>query len=657
MRLLSTFEIFLPSLVIGSLLLLWLPLLPRKRTWARSIVLGFFVALCWRYLAWRLADTLPPFEFTLSGLWSWLFFVGELVGGTNITIHYFLLTRRVDRRAEADVHERRLRQQSHLPSVDVFIATYNEELEVVERTIVGASAMDYPCFNVWVLDDGRRKWLRSYCASKGVRYITRPVNRNAKAGNLNNGLSISARDTNAALVMVLDADFVPRRDFLYRTTGFFADPKIGLVQTPQGFFNPDPIQLNLGLSHCWADEQRYLYDVMLPALDAWGLALCCGTSSVVRRSLVEQIGGFPTDSVTEDALLSYRLMQAGFITRYLHERLSIGLAPEGLKEYLTQRTRWCLGTMQMLRLRNGPLLSPRQSWLQRLNFLSAVLYYVGHFPFMLMILTAPLLYFLFGIETFASGFDVAVFVIHFGPYFFAMLIIGYWISEGRHFPLLTDLTRLLMSFSVIGVTLHGLIRPSGHRFNVTAKGGDRSYVVIQWQLLWKLAVILTLTLFGVALSQLPKFTVAGGTGQCLLVHLWSFFNAALLLLTATTCVELPRPRTQERFIVDEPASIAVTGEYQRCQVRDLSLTGARLAVQHRLPCGAPVDIEIADVGRFAAVVVRRIGDAELGVCFVASGNQRDALIRKLYTLGYDSGLSMRARPLKLVSTVLANLFR
>jgi len=89
--------------------------------------------------------------------------------------------------------------------------------------------------------------------------------------------------------------------------------------------------------------------------DAWGLAFCCGTSSVIRFAALQEIGGFPTDSVTEDFLLTVRLRERGYKTIYLNEKLSVGLAPEGLNEYATQRTRWCLGLVQICRGRSGPL--------------------------------------------------------------------------------------------------------------------------------------------------------------------------------------------------------------------------------------------------------------------------------------------------------------
>lgn len=131
------------------------------------------------------------------------------------------MSRYVDRSAEAD----RLApdffrgDEDELPTVDVFIPTYNEPLDVLERTIIGALALDYPQdkLKVYVLDDQRRNWLKAYCEEKGAIHVTRPDNSHAKAGNMNNGLKVSSGD----FIAIFDADFVPYRHFLRRTLPFF----------------------------------------------------------------------------------------------------------------------------------------------------------------------------------------------------------------------------------------------------------------------------------------------------------------------------------------------------------------------------------------------------------------------------------------------------
>ena len=224
-----------------------------------------------------------------------------------------------------------------------------------------------------MLDDSRRAWLKELCATLNCGYIARPTNEHAKAGNINNALRIlSELPERPQFVSVLDADFVPTPRFLSRAMALFKDEAIGVVQTPQHFMNPDPIQSNLAVSQTWPDEQRYFFDVVLPAKDAWKAAICCGTSSVTRFEPLLSIGGIPTDSVTEDYLLTLRMKEIGLYTAYLNERLTFGLAPEGLKEYATQRARWCLGFMQIARGRSGPFSFNNTSFLDRVALLEDV---------------------------------------------------------------------------------------------------------------------------------------------------------------------------------------------------------------------------------------------------------------------------------------------
>jgi hypothetical protein len=193
---------------------------------SHRVLFGFLTALVLvRYVAWRLAETLPPADLGFGTLLSWVFLAFEMVAIVYTLLSIQMLTRRRDNHAQADRGEAALRARgANVPAVDVFICTYNEELGVLEKTIFAAQAIDYPHVNVWVLDDTRRDWLREYCERKGVHYARRPDNAHAKAGNLNNGLRLSAAATNAPYILVLDADFTPHRNIAYRTLGLFDEP-------------------------------------------------------------------------------------------------------------------------------------------------------------------------------------------------------------------------------------------------------------------------------------------------------------------------------------------------------------------------------------------------------------------------------------------------
>jgi cellulose synthase (UDP-forming) len=222
---------------------------PRHRTWTRAITCAVVLPVALRYILWRFTDTVLPMdpEQGFAFGWVWFLFAVEVLAFSDILLFLMAMSRYVDRSREADRLEAAFVAQppERWPAVDGFIPTYNEPLDVLERTIVGALALDYPRdkLKVYVLDDKRRDWLRAFCEEKGAIHVTRPDNLHAKAGNMNNGLKVSSGD----FIAVFDADFVPYRAFLRRTVPFFQDPSIGIVQTPQHFFNKDPVQSNLSL--------------------------------------------------------------------------------------------------------------------------------------------------------------------------------------------------------------------------------------------------------------------------------------------------------------------------------------------------------------------------------------------------------------------------
>lgn len=140
----------------------------REQWLARLLFGALTAALLVRYVAWRFADTLPDSRAGFATVWAYGFLFFELLGIAYTLFSIVVMCRRSDHRHAADACEQRLRAMgAEAPAVDVFICTYNEGLEVLEKTIIAAQAMDYPNFTLWVLDDTRRDWLRDYCASMG----------------------------------------------------------------------------------------------------------------------------------------------------------------------------------------------------------------------------------------------------------------------------------------------------------------------------------------------------------------------------------------------------------------------------------------------------------------------------------------------------------
>src|ERR1700694_4071395 len=418
-----------PALMAAGFLCLFLPWANRENPWVRGALVATSLILTWNYLLWRITQTLPPFGMSADWLCGITFLGAEVLTGIGATITWFMLSRSSSRSAAVEANTPWLVRTQ--PLVDVLICTYNEDRAILERTIIGAMAMSYPNSRVWVLDDGRRAWLSDLCAQRGWYYLSRPGNSHAKAGSINHAVRHLAQLASPPdFIAVLDADFVPFHNFVSRALCLFMDPAVGIVQTPQHFFNSDPIQSNLAISEVFPDEQRFFFDIIMPSRDAWDLAFCSGTSSVIRSAGLRGDGRVPTDSVTEDFLLTVRLRERGYKTQYLNEKLSVGLAPEGINEYATQRTRWCLGLVQICRGRSGPLRLRNGLPLSfRISLVETFLYWGASFPFRMLCQLAPAIYFLFNIRMVQASLSDAV--AHFAPMVVKQIAITTWLGGGR----------------------------------------------------------------------------------------------------------------------------------------------------------------------------------------------------------------------------------
>ena len=614
-----------------------LPFLDPKDDRARTALFAICLVLTWRYVIWRFTDTLPPFELHFDSLYAWAFSVVEALACLGWTLGFLNLSRTKNRSQEATEQAARLAGQTP-PRVDVLIATYNEDWSILERSIVGALGIDFPAVRVWVLDDGRRPWLAALCEEKGALYLTRPDNAHAKAGNINHALAVLRDDPDPPeFVAIFDADFVAHRDFLSRTIPLFHDRSVGLVQTPQHFFNRDPIQSNLLVGHVWPDEQRFFFDHVMASKDAWGAAFCCGTSSVTRMRALKDCGGFPTDSVTEDFLLTLRLDRNGWRTIYLNERLSAGLAPEGITEYVTQRGRWCLGLMQIVRSAMGPLTRGRLSLPLRVGLADAFLYWSVSFLFKLLCLLVPIVYWFTGATVGAApAGDV---VSHFLPYYTAVMITLYWATGGLVLPVLTDVSHVLTMPAALRATVTGLLKPRGHRFKVTAKGGDRDRLVVQWPMLARFGLLLGLTIAGMLYGSFADYAPERQeVGSTAIVVFWSVYNIVVLLLAMAACVEFPRYRAEERITTAERVRVSAGDCTFTAPLADISVGGARIRAPSPGQAGDMIRLTLQNIGEVAARIIRDTEDG-FAVAFDAADGQRDALIRKIYCGDYEQPYS------------------
>jgi cellulose synthase (UDP-forming) len=653
---LTYFELLAPLAFVFGVIYLLGPMLPLSRPWARMLVFAVVWLVIARYLEWRLFTTVMPAggEWYEVG-WVWFCFAVEVLALFDALILYLAFLRTSDRHAEADAHQDRLRSlpPEQTPSVDVYIPTYNESLEVLEKTITGALCIEYANFRIWVLDDGRRPWLKAFCEAKGVGYLTRPDNAHAKAGNINHALT----KTSADFVAIFDADFIPQRNFLIRTVGFFEDPRVGIVQVPHAFYNYDPTQSSLALQKALPDDQRFFFEAVMPSRDGWDAAFCCGSNSVTRREALRSVGdALPTDSITEDMLLSIALLRNGYITRYLCERLAYGLAPEGLKAFFVQRKRWARGAMQILYLAAGPL-GRNLSLMQRLLFLPT--HWLSQGLMLLLTLVAPLVFLWTGTLPLVNVTPEAVLY-----YLLPMILAvagGIWAFAPRHyFPFAAQVHGTFQSFKILPTVLVTMAKPFGHVFKVTPKGTDAKASDYDRPIFWTAACLMMLTILGLVINSQSEWRIIGEAGLLPIVACWAVLNIVVLFLVCMMSLQAPVRRGEERFELDEPVWIfAANGALSTGRIRDISLSGAAIIADHNralaTQAGEKARVFITEVGFVAATVVRQAGQF-LAVHFdLPPCVERDLLVRRLFTAGLDA-TTVHASALSSTAAMLMSIW-
>lgn len=513
---------------------------PRPRPWSRCIVISILLVLVTRYLVWRCLSTLNLAS-PLEGTFSLLLLAAELFGLTVSIIQLLLLLRVRDRHTQADALAHDVIQGRYQPWVDVFIPTYDEPAFILRRTVIGCQAMDYPRKTIYLLDDTRRPEIKALAADLGCRYLTRPDNRHAKAGNLNHALDL----TQGELIASFDADFVPTRNFLCRTVGFFQNLKVGLVQTPQSFYNPDPIARNLGLEGVLTPDEEVFYRQIQPMRDGSGSVVCAGTSFVVRRSALEDSGKFVTESLSEDYFTAIRIAARGNEVIYLDEQLSAGLATENISAHVTQRLRWARGTLQAFFIDSNPLTIPGLTPLQRLGHLEGLMTQLGSIP-RLGLLLMPLAYsFLNVVPIQANTREVLYFFL---PYYLVQLTVFAWLNHYSRSALLSDIYSVVLVFPLAATVVQALVRPFSKGFDVTPKGTFSEKFQFNWRLSLPLIILFGLT--AISLWRNLGLCLMAGWGSdgydlqakgLALGWMWSVYNLVMLAIALLILLDVPRP--------------------------------------------------------------------------------------------------------------------
>ena len=308
-----------------------------KHTQAGILFLSILtIVLYSSYMVWRIGHTIN-FTGGLNTVVSILLLIIELRFFLVVLKDIILYVRLGDNKLSKD----NVLTDKDQYKTAILIPTYKEDCNILIPTITAAKSVKHAS-SVWVLDDKDRDDVRKLASNMGVNYLSRSKPVNAKAGNVNNALS----EINADFVLIVNADHIVHPEILCKTVPFFENPKVAIVQTPLAFYNVDSFEHTTTLKNgqiVYENLEDMFHRVIQPSRNRFGGAFFAGTNAVLRVSALKEIGGFATETSTEDYLTTLRLMQRGYQMRYVNEVLGLGLAAENYDVYSTQRYRWVSG--------------------------------------------------------------------------------------------------------------------------------------------------------------------------------------------------------------------------------------------------------------------------------------------------------------------------
>jgi cellulose synthase (UDP-forming) len=555
----------------------------------RLVIFLLAALLSFRYLYWRGTQTLPLQYGVIAGLVGCLLFLVESFYFLNSMLGYFISIKPKVRQAIPLPADPAL-----LPHIDVYIPTFDESPDLVGPTLIAATQMRYPQdkLHVYLLDDGgtsqklnnpnrdkaaaaleRSNKLKAIANQFGATYLSRELNEHAKAGNLNNAL----RHTSGELLVVLDCDHVPAEDFVEQTVGFFlADPTLFLLQTPHNFVNADPVERNLSTFATSPGENELFYSVMQPGMDAWGSTFFCGSAAVLRRSVIDEIGGIAGETITEDAETTLNALKLGYTTAYFNKPMVSGLQPETFSGFLSQRVRWSQGMLQIFLLKK-PWAMRGLTLAQRLLFTNFSLFWGFSVARMLLLLVPPL-YLIFSIQLLdASATDVLIFG---APNLFGAMIISQYLFGRVRWPFVSQIYEVIQSFYVTRSIVYVLMNPRKPTFQVTPKGE-----VLQEDFVSDFAkpfyIVLFFNIASIGGGIYRLLTDPSNHSALYLVGFWAAFDFFLLLCALGITFERRQRRTEPRSLHDEPiilhigSDIALTGN-----TIDASASGVKIAISY-----------------------------------------------------------------------------
>lgn len=571
------------------------------------------------YVAWRWVYTLNLLTSPFTTFWSYALCIAEiltLVVFTNFGLILIKTSRlkkiTIENELQKDYYKdfyyngELISFKNYCPSVDIFICTLNETIDLLSTTIAACKNIDYPNKKVYVLDDGRREDVKELTLMLDCNYITRDNNKGFKAGNINNAL----RQTDSEIVVIFDADHVAASTFLRETVYNFVDEKVALVQTPQHFCNPDAFQKNLELPSFLANEQDMFYRVIEPSLNEFDSVFCGGTNILIRRKYLEEVGNFPESTITEDSLLGLMFYSKGFKTVYYNKPISIGLAASTFEEYIKQRCRWAKGNVQIATNSHNWKYYAKLKPMQLFFYLTSILYFFTPLARIIYLL-APVLFLFFDISPLIILFYQ---VFAFQVCYFSLKFIFIFSSKiDVKNAIFADVYDLLTSIFTIGSILQALFIPpkfANIKFTVTKKDFGKTKTNNKYKI-----VVSVLFIIVVAAEMQGIYDLLYSNVYSVLAVVanlfWNATNIIVLGFALKVVTDKPEKRAYQRVKVGEEVVIEDSEHHKhKTELYDASRSGLSFTTSEDLDKNINQDLEVDINGEPSSIKV--LSSSKLG---------------------------------------------
>jgi exo-beta-1,3-glucanase (GH17 family)/cellulose synthase/poly-beta-1,6-N-acetylglucosamine synthase-like glycosyltransferase len=270
---------------------------------------------------------------------------------------------------------------ARLPLVSIHVPAYNEPPDMLIATLDALARLNYPRYEVIVIDNNTKdpavwKPVELHCSTLGEKFRFFHVDplSGFKSGALNFALQHTSPD--ASVIAVIDSDYSVDQDWLHDLVPCFAKPEIAIVQAPQDYRDAAD---NAFKAMSYAEYRGFFYIGMITRNERNAI-IQHGTMTLVRRSALEEVGGWQEWCITEDAELGLMIFSRGHEGAYVPKSYGQGLMPDTFLDYKNQRFRWAYGAMQILRHHAGELLGLRKSRLsagQRYHFIAGWLPWIA----------------------------------------------------------------------------------------------------------------------------------------------------------------------------------------------------------------------------------------------------------------------------------------